>query len=93
MFYELKLKRFISVQVAPDLTPSERLGLKPKQNAFVEFNSKLPADSSIKWLVCIGEKTTIDKITKHFYKTSIRESTNHIVNNQQTIPQTIDQQQ
>ncbi|RNA20918.1 calpain-5, partial [Brachionus plicatilis] len=44
-------ERFVGVQVAPDLTPSERLGLKLEHDACVEMNSKLPADSPFEWRV------------------------------------------
>ncbi|RNA33992.1 hypothetical protein BpHYR1_002837 [Brachionus plicatilis] len=54
-------KRFFGVQVVPDLTLSERLGLKLEHNACVELNSKLPANSPFEWRVRSGEKTKIDK--------------------------------
>lgn len=65
--------------MAPDLTPSERLGLKLEHNACVELNSKLPVNSPFEWRVRGGERTKIDKTTKRFYKASrsAEQSTDH----------------
>ncbi|RNA13256.1 hypothetical protein BpHYR1_022822 [Brachionus plicatilis] len=73
-------ERFVGVQVTPDRSPSESLGLKLEHNACVVLNSKLPAEGPFEWRSRSGEKTKIDKIIKRIYRATIRAepSPNHI---------------
>lgn len=62
------LRHFDGVQVSPDLSPNERIGLKLERETCVKLNMKLPNDSPFEWRVRGGERTKVDKTTKRVYK-------------------------
>lgn len=68
------LDRFNGVQVAPDLTPSERIGLKLERETCVVLNDKLPVDSPFVWRVRGGVRRKVDKETKRLYRANRTEN-------------------